>query len=64
MMSYILGGIYESHLTCFYDDPEVSLPSSDGSQSSLDEYFDLISVTMSTSLLKRFDIYGFVIVVQ
>ena len=64
MMSYIPRGIYESHLTCFYDDPEVSLPSSDGPQSSLDEYFDLILVTMSTSLFKRFDIYGFVIVVQ
>jgi hypothetical protein len=64
MMSYIPRGIYESHLTCFYDGLEVSLPSSDDSQSSLDEYSDLILVTMSTSLLKRFDIYGFVIVVQ
>jgi hypothetical protein len=64
MISYIPRGIYESQLTCFYGDPEVSLPSSDGPQSSLDEYFDLILVAMSTSLLKRFDIYGFVIVVQ
>lgn len=64
MMSYIPCGIYESHLTCFYGDPEVSLHSSDGPRSSLDEYFDLVLVAMSTSLLKRFDIYGFIIVVQ
>lgn len=63
MMSYIPRGIYESHLTCF-DDREVSLPSSDGPQSFLDEYSDLILVTMLTSLFKRFDIYGFVIVVK